>query len=58
MKLICSSNSIEGLQKLINSFYYSSSYEILPDLTVKNFKGPFPGIIIIKKKNRYLAYLN
>jgi len=58
MKLLCSSNNIPGLQKLINEYFYSSGYIINPDLTVINTKIVLKNSIIIRKmKNRFLAYL-
>jgi len=58
MKLLCSSNNLPGLQKLINEYFYSDSYIINPDLTVINTKIVLKNNIIIrKKKNRFLAYL-
>ena len=55
--LICSSGTLSGIEKMINSFYYSSSYKVNEDLTIQNNKGLFSGIEIKKAKNRYKAYL-
>jgi len=53
---IASSGSIAGLEKLLNQYYYSSTYKILPDLSIRNSKGIFDKIFIEKKKNRYTLY--
>ena len=58
MKLLCSSNNLPGLQKLINEYFYSDSYIINQGITVINTKIVLRNTIVIKKKsNRFLAYL-
>ncbi len=59
-KIFCASGSIEGLQKLINEYFYSTNYVVNPDLSVTNEKMTIRKdfIKVIKRKNRYLAYLN
>lgn len=56
MQKICSSNTIEGLERLINEYFCSSSYRVLPDLTITNSKGVYDKMCIIKKKDRFIAY--
>lgn len=52
---IASSPTLEGLEALLNKYYYSTSYKIDPNLIVSNSKGIFINIIITFKKGRYIA---
>lgn len=58
-KLIASSATKDGLQKLINEFYYSESYIITDDLKVYNKKQQkfHEDKIIEFKNNRYRFYI-
>lgn len=47
-----SSPTLEGAEKLINEFYYSTTYRIT-DGIVYNSKGVCDNIQIKKKKNRF-----
>ena len=55
--LICSSNTLIDLSYLINKFYYSTTYKVLPDLTVIWSKGVKKDLIVKKKGSRYLCYV-
>lgn len=56
LKPIASSRSVEGLQKLLNEYFYSTTYRIDPDtLKVSNAVGPCPNIIVTEYKNRFKA---
>lgn len=56
MKLLASSPTLIGLQKMLNQYYYSTSYQIYPDLTITNSKGIFDKVIVKKEKSRYKLY--
>lgn len=49
---IGSSPTIEGLEKLINEYYYSSTYKIIEWL-VYNSKGLFWAGVVSKKGKRF-----
>ena len=55
--LLASSGTKEGIEKLINSYFYSTSYKVSDNLEIINNKGFYSGITIKKRKNRFLAYL-
>lgn len=57
-QLTASAPTIQRLEKLINNFFYSTSYKINDDLSIVNNKGVVTFISIKKVKNRFLAYLN
>jgi hypothetical protein len=57
-KTIASSPSIEGLTKLLNSYFYSTTYQIHPDLSITNSKGVFDKLKVTQKKGRYLLTEN
>jgi hypothetical protein len=55
-KPIASSPSVEGLQKLLNEYFFSTSYVIDPDtLKVSNSVGECPHITVIQKNKRFKA---
>ena len=56
MKKLASSPTLAGLEKLLNQYYYSSTYKILDDLTIINSKGVFTKVIVKKVKNRYILF--
>jgi len=53
---IASSSSIVGLEKLLNQYLYSTSYQIFPDLTITNSKGIVDKFIVLKEKSKYVLY--
>ncbi len=53
---IASSPTLLGLEKLLNEYCYSKTYQIFPDLTVTNSKGIYEGFIVKKEKSRYVLY--
>lgn len=56
---ISSSGSIEGIQTLINSYFYSSSYNVIEynkELYLFNSLGLFFNGYVIKKGNRFYFY--
>ena len=56
-KLIASSGSLQGLEKLLNEFYYLSTYKISENFEITNSKGIFFDKVFVKqKKNRYYLY--
>lgn len=55
--LLASSATLEGLQKMLNNYYYSNTYTISEELQVSNSKGKFNGVVIKKIKGRYKLYL-
>ena len=55
-KIIASSNTLEGLEILLNKYYYSTTYKIHTDLTITNSKGIFDRVFIKQIKNRYAIY--
>lgn len=57
MKKLASSPTLKDLEKLLNQFYYSKTYQIFPDLTVVNSKGIFDKVVVKKEKSRYVLYL-
>ena len=52
-KVLGSSPTIIGLTKILNQYYYSTSYTIYPDLTITNSKGVFDKLKVKKKGSRY-----
>ena len=55
-KKLASSPTIVGLEKLLNQYFYSTSYKIYPDLTVCNSKGVYNGVEVKKEKSKYVLY--
>jgi len=55
-KLLASSNNLPGIEKILNEYYYSTSYKISEDLIITNSKGIFDKVFIKKEKNRYKLY--
>jgi hypothetical protein len=53
--LICSSPSLEGIVKMLNKHFYSTTYKVNEDLTVENSKGLYSGVVVEFKKGRYQA---
>lgn len=53
---IASSPTLTGLEKLLNQYFFSTTYKIQPDLTVTNSKGIFDKVIVKREKNRYVLY--
>ena len=58
MDIIASSPTLKGLEKMLNQYFYSKTYQIFPDLTVTNSKGVFDKVIVKKVKSRYILYRN
>ena len=52
---IASSPTLEGLQKMLNEFFYSTTYKVNDDLSVENSKGINNDIVVKKKAGRYIA---
>jgi hypothetical protein len=55
---IASAPTIERLTKLINEFYYSTTYSITEDLKIFNSKGKFEAGKVEKKANKYIYSTN
>ena len=58
MTKIGSSPTIEGAEKLLNEYYYSTSYKVSPELVISNKNGIFDKVIIKKVKSRYVIFTN
>jgi len=56
MVKIASSPTLVGLEKMLNKYFYSTTYQIFPDMTVKNSKGIYNKVIVKKEKSRYVLY--
>ena len=56
--LLASSGSIKNLQKLLNEFYFSTSYKIDENLNISNKNGPYTKVIAVEKKGRFYLYAN
>ena len=50
-KLLVSASTTEGVEKLLNNYYYSTSYKIEGE-NVVNWKGICPHLAVIKTKNK------
>lgn len=56
-KLIVSSPTVEGVQKLLNEYFYSTTYRIDPEtLKVSNSMGDAPRFTVTVKKKRVKIY--
>jgi len=55
--LLASSPTLIGLQKMLNQYFYSTTYQIFPDLTITNSKGIYDRVYVVKEKSRYKLYL-
>lgn len=59
---IASSSTVEGLQKLLNEYYYSAQYVINPEtlaitnIVLGNEKVANMGIFAVEKKGRFTVY--
>ena len=59
MRLIASSASIEGLEKLLREYFLSPNISVSRDTyEITNSKGLINGFKIINVKNRFKAYDN
>ena len=56
MRKLASSPTIEGAEKLLNQYFFSTSFKISEDLIISNKKGIFDKFIIKKLKGRYVIY--
>jgi hypothetical protein len=58
MKLqkIASSATLKGLEKILNQYFYSTSYQIFPDLTITNSRGVYDKVLVKKEKSKYVLY--
>jgi hypothetical protein len=56
-QLLASSNTLEGLSKMLNEGFYSTTYQVHPDLTVTWVKGLRTDLLVTKKRNRYYCQL-
>ncbi len=56
MKVLMSSPTVEGLEKMLNRYFYSTSYKIRPALTITNSKGVYSAMQVKKKGSRYAVY--
>lgn len=63
LKLLCSSGTLESTEKLVNNYFYSSSYKLVPIHTIKGGTYEIIGknskldnFIVKKEGNRYKFY--
>jgi len=49
-KKIASSGSLQGLENLLNKYYYSSTYKISENFVITNSKGVWDKIFVKKRK--------
>jgi predicted ABC-type ATPase len=55
-KLRATSPTIDGLTKLINKYFYSTSFKIHPDLTITNSRGVVQNFFVKNERGRYRLY--
>ena len=55
-KLLASSPTLVGLQKSLNQYCYSTTYQIFPDFTITNSKGKVDWCYVTKKGSRYYLF--
>lgn len=54
MKTLASSPTIGGIEKMINEYFYSTSYRVDPEtLEVSNSTGKRPDLVVKKEGGRY-----
>lgn len=59
MRLIASSASIEGLEKLLREYFLSPNISVnRATYEITNSKGPISGFNVVKTKNRFKVYDN
>jgi len=52
--LLASSSTLEGIEKLVNQYYFSTTYRVTPELEIVRMDGYKPeGVRIVHKRNRY-----
>jgi hypothetical protein len=63
LKLLCTSDTIENIEKLINKYFYSTSYKLIPYKTTKGIsydivgiKGRLDNFVVKQEKKRYKFY--
>jgi len=56
LKKIASSGSLKGLEKLLNEYYYSSTYKISENFIITNSKGVYDKVFVKKEKNKFVLY--
>lgn len=63
LKLLCSSGTLESTEKLVNNYFYSSSYKLVPIHTIKGETFEIVGnsskldnFIVKKERGRYKFY--
>lgn len=53
-KLIGTAADLEGVERILNKYFYSTSYKVDPEtLAVSNSAGPFEKIQVKLKRGRY-----
>jgi len=55
-KLLASANTLPGIEKMLNEYYYSNTYKVSNEFIITNSKGIFDKVFIKKDKNRYKLY--
>ena len=59
MKLIATSASIEGVEKLLREYFFSPGIIVNRETyEITNSKGPISGFNVVKTKNRFKVYDN
>jgi hypothetical protein len=52
-QLIASASTMQGIQEMLNKFFYSTTFKVADDLTITNSKGTVNSVYIEVKKGRY-----
>lgn len=55
-KLRASSTTLKGIEKILNQYFYSTSYQVFPDGLITNSRGQVDGFFIKKEGSRYKLY--
>lgn len=56
MVKLAQSATKEGIEKLINQYFYSTSYQVKEDLTIIGKKGILENFKVEFKKNKYIFF--
>ena len=57
MTKICTAPTIERIERLINQFFYSTSYKVNPDtLELTSSKGVNQNYLVKNEKNKFIMY--
>ena len=54
---IGSSPTLKGVEKLINGFFFSTSYKVSKDFVITNSKGVYENGVVKKEGKRFVFYV-